>query len=110
MAIVLTQGLKKQCFEAPTEPKVRRSSRLWCAKQKGYANAWPFCLVIIITATAYVRSEAKATVAKCTSCPKRSEGDGSEEYVMVRIKRRKEKKAMQRHGLFAFKLRLVKTL
>ena len=30
--IVLTQGLKKQYFEAPTDAKVRGSSPLWCAK------------------------------------------------------------------------------
>lgn len=30
--IVLTQGLKKQCFEAPTEPKVRDSNSLRCTK------------------------------------------------------------------------------
>ena len=33
MGIVLTQGLKKQRFDASTEPKVRRSSRLGCAKK-----------------------------------------------------------------------------
>ena len=36
--IVLTQGLKKQCFEAPTEPKARSSNLLRCTNQTHVRN------------------------------------------------------------------------
>ena len=34
MGIVLTQGLKKLSFEAPTEPKARGSSPFGCTTKK----------------------------------------------------------------------------